>query len=152
MGMTRIVLSVAAVVAMGLVAGLMLGTLLNGFTARSLPEASWVLRFQAEDRLFAKIMPPIFLTTLVLQIVACALNRGAARGLFLAATVLVIGVLLVTNLGEVPLNHIFQLWTAGSAPADWAELRDRWLRNHLVRTVMGAVALVCAVCGLTKVR
>ncbi len=149
---TRLVLSVLAVVAMGLVAGLMLGTGMNGFTARSLPEASWLLRFQAEDHLFARAMPPIFLTTLVLQIVATALNRGAARGLFLASTVLVIGVLLVTNLREVPLNHVFQSWTAGAAPANWAALRDQWLKNHLVRTVMGAAALVCAVCGLTQVR
>jgi uncharacterized membrane protein len=111
-----------------------------------------VLRFQAEDRLFAKVMPPIFLATLLLQVAACVLTRGAARALFGASAVLMAGVLVVTVTREVPLNHIFQSWTAGSAPANWAELRDRWLRNHLVRTVLGAAALVCAVCGLAKVR
>lgn len=152
MVMARLVLSVIAVVAVGLVAGLMLGTGMSGSTARSLPEASWVLRFQAEDLLFAKVMPPIFLSTLVLQIAACMLNHGAARGLFGLSALLVLGVLLVTVLREVPLNHIFQSWTAGAAPTDWAELRDRWLKNHMIRTVMGVAALIFAVCGLTKIR
>jgi hypothetical protein len=149
---TRMVSAVIAVVAMGLVAGLMLGTGMNGYTARSLPEASWVLRFQAEDHLFASVMPPIFLTRLALQIVACVFNRGASRGLFFASTILVIGVLLITTLREVPLNHLFQSWTADAVPADWAALRDRWLKNHLARIVVGAAALVCAASGLAKVR
>lgn len=149
---TMWIVAVMAVVAIGLVAGLMLGTGMSGYTARSLPEVSWVLRFQAEDRLFAKAMPPMFLATLVLQVAACALTRGGSRLLFGAAAVLMAGVLVVTVTQEVPLNQIFQSWTAGSAPADWAELRDRWLRNHLVRTVMGAVALVCSVCGLAWIR
>ncbi len=152
MGMARVVVSMIAVVAVGLVAGLLLGTGMSGYTARSLPEASWVLRFQAEDRLFAKVMPPIFLVTLLLQVAACALTRGASRALFSASAVLMVGVLVVTVTREVPLNQIFQTWTAGAAPADWAEMRDRWLRNHLVRTVLGAVALVCSVCGLARIR
>jgi hypothetical protein len=52
-----------AVVLVGLVAGLLLGTGMAAWTARGLPESSWTMRFQLEDALFAKTMPPLFLVT-----------------------------------------------------------------------------------------
>jgi hypothetical protein len=146
------VVAVAAVMAIGLLAGLMLGTGMSGYTARSLPSSSWLLRFQAEDRLFAKVMPPVMLGTLLPQVAACFLARGAARRLFGAAAVLTVAVLFVTVTREVPLNHAFQTWTAQTTPVNWEALRDRWLRNHLVRTVLGVAAFVLAGCGLARVR
>jgi hypothetical protein len=144
--------AVIAVVSVGLTAGLMVGTGMNGATERNLPETSWTLRFQAEDRLFAKAMPPIYLATLLAQVVAGVLNRGAARGLFAAASVLMVATLLVTVLAEVLLNKVFQAWTAGQAPGNWTPLSDRWLRNHAARTLLGMAAFVCSVCGLGWVR
>lgn len=64
-----------ATLGVGLLSGIMVGTGLAGVTARALPEASWVLRFQLEDRLFAKAMPPLMLSTLLALSVACVLAR-----------------------------------------------------------------------------
>jgi len=146
----RLVVAVLAVVLIGLLAGLLVGTGLANLTAKGLPEASWTLRFQMEDALFAKAMPPLFLLTLVLLSASAVLSHGAARGLFAGAAVLMLFVLVFTATQEVPLNHQIQSWTAGQAPAHWGAVRDRWLLNHLIRTVAGVAAFVCAVCGLVS--
>jgi hypothetical protein len=140
-----------AVIAIGLVAGSLLGTGLVGLTAKGLPEQMWTQSFQLEDALFSKVMPPLFLTTLTAMLVSCFVMRGSVRGLFVAATVFMLIVLIVSVRGEVPLNQQIQTWVPGAAPANWADIRDRWLANHLVRTVAGLLGFVCAAMGLAKV-
>jgi hypothetical protein len=139
-----------AVVAIGLVAGILLGTGMSGFTAKSLPEPMWTKSFQLEDALFSKAMPPLMLTTLAALLVSCFVMRGSARGLFVAVTVFMLVVLIVTVKGEVPLNKQIQTWVPGTAPANWADIRDRWLANHLIRTIAGLFGFVCAAVGLAK--
>ena len=139
-----------AVVAIGLVAGSLLGTGMVGHTAKSLPEQMWTESFQLEDALFAKVMPPLFLTTLAALLVSCFVTRGSGRGLFVAATAFMLVVLIVTLRGEVPLNKQIQTWVPGAAPANWADIRDRWLANHLVRTIAGLFGFVCAAVGVAK--
>jgi hypothetical protein len=85
-----LILAVMAVVAVGLVAGLLLGSGLSSYTSRELPEISWVPRFQAEDRLFSRVMPPCFLTTLLLLAAVCLLSRGMTRGMFGVAGLLML--------------------------------------------------------------
>ena len=51
--------AVMATLGVGVLAGILIGTGLAGYTARGLPEISWTLQFQLEDRLFAKAMPPL---------------------------------------------------------------------------------------------
>ena len=139
-----------AVVTIGLVAGSLVGTGLVGFSAKGLPEQMWTKSFQLEDALFAKAMPPLFLTTLAAMFVACLVTRGSARGLFVDATFFMLVVLIVTVRGEVPLNQQIQTWVPGAAPAKRAEIRDRWLANHLIRTIAGLFGFVCAAVGLAK--
>lgn len=145
-----LILAVMAVVAVGLVAGLLLGSGLSSYTSRELPEMSWVLRFQAEDRLFSRVMPPCFLTTLLLLAAVCLLSRGMTRGMFGVAGLLMLIAIVWTVRLEVPLNREIQSWTAGAAPATWAQVRDQWLRNHLVRTLLCGAAFLCAVGGLAR--
>lgn len=142
---------VLAVVAIGLVAGTLLGSGFVGVSAKGLPEEMWTKSFQLEDALYSKAMPPLFLTTLVALFVSCFVTRGRARGLFVAATVFMLVVLIVTLRGEVPLNQQIQTWVPGTAPANWADIRDRWLANHLVRTIAGLFGFVCAAVGLATI-
>ena len=139
-----------AVVAIGLVAGSLLGTGLVGFSAKGLPEQMWTQSFQLEDALFSKAMPPLFLTTLAAMLVSCFVTRGGVRGLFVAATVFMLVVLIVTVRVEVPLNQQIQTWVPGAAPANWTDIRDRWLANHLVRTTAALFGFVCAAVGLAN--
>jgi uncharacterized membrane protein len=141
--------SIGSTILIGLIAGLLLGTDMAMYTARSLPEASWTMRFQLEDALFAKAMPPFFLITLVALSVTAALTEGSARWFFTASALLTLAVLVITVGFEVPINKQIHSWTPGSAPVDWAALRDRWLSNHLIRTIAGVLAFVCSVAGVS---
>jgi uncharacterized membrane protein len=129
----RFICSVLAVVSVGLLAGLMLGTGMEQYTLRALPEAHWTLEHQTMDALFRRVMPSFFNVTAILVITASILAKGAARWMFgMAALLLVVSIAITVRI-EVPMNRAVALWTPGAAPADWAMLRDRWLWNHLGR-------------------
>lgn len=145
----RQIVSIGSTILIGLIAGLLLGTGMEAYTARSLPEASWTMHFQLEDALFAKAMPPFFLITLVALSVTAALTQGAARWFFTASASLTLAVLVITVGFEVPINKQIHSWTPGAAPVDWSSLRDRWLSNHLIRTIVSVLAFVCSVVGLS---
>jgi uncharacterized membrane protein len=76
------------------------------------------------------------------------LSHGSGRRYFAVAAFLMIVVLAITIGFEVPINKQVHSWTAGAAPANWDALRDRWLWNHLYRTITAVLALVSATIGL----
>jgi hypothetical protein len=146
----RDIVAIVTLTALGLLAGMMLGILIAGYAARGLPEESWTLRFQLENRLFTKTMPPSLMLPLLGLIALVPLTRDAVRYLFAVAAVLTAIVLVVTIALEVPINRQVASWTAGAAPANWAAVRNRWLWNHLIRTVAGVLAVVCAATALSE--
>jgi uncharacterized membrane protein len=137
-----------ATLSVGLLAGILVGTGMTEFTARGLPESSWVLRFQLEDHLFAKAMPPLMLSTLLALIVAFVLAHGHSRWLFGASILFTLVVLAVTIGFEVPLNKQIQSWTPGDAPPVWQHVRDLWLQRHLLRTVASVLSFISALSAL----
>jgi uncharacterized membrane protein len=148
----QLIVPVFSVVAIGMMSGLMLASGLAGYADRALPETSWTLRFQREDALFAKVMPPFFLVSLFSLAASSFLAAGNSRTLFGAAAVLTVGIIAITLALQVPINKTVQSWTAGAAPTNWTALRDRWLRNHLVRTIVTATAFVCATIAIVGSR
>jgi uncharacterized membrane protein len=139
---------VISVILAGLIAGQMLAVGLANHAARSLPETSWTLRFQAENKLFTKTMPPSLLLPLFGLIWSALLTASAQRGMFSAAVALEVIVLVITMTIEVPINKQVASWKAGSAPPGWMEIRDHWLRFHWARTLVGAGSFTCAAIGL----
>jgi hypothetical protein len=146
----RDTVAIVSLTALGLLAGMMLGIFIAGYAARGLPEESWTRRFQIENRLFTKTMPPSLMLPLLGLIASVLLTRDAVRSLFAAAAALTAIVLVITIALEVPINRQVASWTAGAAPADWTAVRDRWLRSHLARTVVGGLALLCAAAALSE--
>lgn len=78
---------------------------------------------------------------LLLLFFAGYLHRGQARWMFVAAGVLLLVGIAVTLVIEVPVNKQIASWDADAVPAGWAEIRERWLAFHNVRTGMGIGAL-----------
>jgi uncharacterized membrane protein len=50
--------------------------------------------------------------------------------------------LLVTVVVEVPIVQQIVTWTPSTLPANWQQLRDRWMRFHVVRVIAGIASLV----------
>jgi uncharacterized membrane protein len=127
----------------GLLAGVMLGVAMEQQTAQKLPEAAWTLRQQNDDALFRRVMPFTFIAMMLLLIASLFLLQGRSRMAMVAATVSALAVIIMTAGWEVPINNEIVKWTPGSAPADWTRTRDKWLRNHWVRTWIGVLAFGC---------
>jgi uncharacterized membrane protein len=146
-GVTECVLVVTALLS-GLISGQMLAIGIANWAARGLPEMSWTLRFQLENKLFTKTMPPSLIGPMVGIIGALFFVQGRAF-MFMTASAFFTGVLLVITIAcNVPINNQVSAWTAGSAPQAWRVTRDRWLMFHLMRTIAGVFAFGCVVIAL----
>lgn len=55
--------------------------------------------------------------------------------------------LIVTVRTEVPIVMQMITWDADSLPANWRELRDRWMQFHIVRVVSGVAGLILLLVG-----
>jgi uncharacterized membrane protein len=143
---------IVAVVLVGLIAGLMIGTGMDQYTHRQLAMTPWVIEHQVMDALFRRVLPSWWNLTALMLVLSAVLTRGASRGLFAVAAILMIVALVLTVRVEVPMNRAIALWDSAAPPANWAAVRDRWLSFHLVRTCCGTIAFLCAQAGLVKSR
>ena len=50
--------------------------------------------------------------------------------------------LLVTVVIEVPIVQQIVTWTPSTLPGNWQQLRDRWMRFHVVRVIAGIASLI----------
>jgi len=139
---------VATALLSGLISGQMLAIGIANWAARGLPEMSWTLRFQLENQLFTKTMPPSLIGPMAGIIGALLFVQGRAFA-FMAASAFFTGVVLVITMAcNVPINNQVSAWTAGRAPPGWRVTRDRWLKYHSIRTVAGVIAFGCIVVAL----
>jgi len=139
-----------AVLMVGLIAGLMVGTGIEQHSLRALSASAWVTEHQVMDSWFRVIMPPYWNVTALMLVVAAFLSRGQARWLFAVAALLLIVSLVVTVRVEVPMNRSIATWDPNAPPANWAQVRDHWLAFHRLRTASGILAFVVATLGLTR--
>jgi len=147
---TRRIIQILAVVMVGLIAGLMIGTGIEQHSLRALTASAWVTEHQVMDSWFRVIMPPWWNLTALILIVAAFLSHGPSRWLFGIAALLLIVSLVVTVRVEVPMNRAIQYWNAATPPANWASIRDRWLAFHRLRAGSGTLAFILALLGLVR--
>jgi uncharacterized membrane protein len=69
---------------------------------------------------------------------------GAATALAAVATAALIGVIVITETVNKPINKRVDTWSPAAPPPDWGAVRDRWNTFHLRRTLCGLVAYACA--------
>ena len=131
----------------GQLAGMMLAIAIAQAAAQQLPEESWTLRQQADDSVFSKLMPVIFLLNIVTLGASVAASHQRSQLWFGAAAAFLIGTIADTVVLNVPINVEISTWKAGSAPADWMVERDKWLEAHWLRTACGSLSFLCAGLG-----
>lgn len=144
----RDAVAIFAVVCSGLISGQMVAIALANYADRGQPEASWTQRFQLENALFTKTMPFALMVPLLALVAFCVIASDGSRPWFIAAGVMLAIVLVITMAANVPINKQVGGWQPGAAPAPWQDIRDRWLRFHCLRTVIGVLSLTCAAIAL----
>jgi uncharacterized membrane protein len=63
------------------------------------------------------------------------------------AFALFIVAVLVTVVVEVPIVEEIVTWKVSTLPGNWREIRDRWMRFHVIRVIAGLGSVVLLVAG-----
>jgi uncharacterized membrane protein len=134
-------LTVASVMASGLVAGVFLALAVSVIPALfAMPPEQYVRAHRLLGRGYHPLMPLLVASATATDVALAVLVPGAAVRLLLAAgAVALIGVMAVSQFGNVPINKVVHATKAITSA--WADPRPAWRRWHLVRTWMAFAAL-----------
>jgi uncharacterized membrane protein len=138
-----------AVLTSGTVAGVLFGVARAvAPTMEQLPGSTYVRVHQLLDPHFDPFMPRVTKVTLAAAPVAAALARSPLRrALFGAGLLATAGVALVSETRNVPINRDVLTWQADHPPAEWEDVRRRWLRANVARTACAVTAFACYTAG-----
>jgi uncharacterized membrane protein len=144
------VLGVALLLGAGTAAGVLFSVALSVVPAfLAMPADRYVEAHKLIGRRFDHIMPPTVLACVALDVIFAVRVAGApARPLFLLAALLSVGVAVVSQFGNVPINRQVKALPAGQVPAGWDDPRRRWRAYHLIRTVFAVGGLVASAFAL----
>jgi uncharacterized membrane protein len=100
------------------------------------------------NRNMAPVMTVLMPATLLSIVPVLLLSyHEQPKTFYLSATAFVLFVvaLLVTVWVEVPIVQQIVTWTTSALPDNWQQLRDRWMKFHVLRVVAGLASLVLLV-------
>jgi uncharacterized membrane protein len=139
------VAGVAALIATGLLAGVLAGGVLTALAMADRPADVYAAVARPTHLTFAF---PMMALMLVVVVATAALLAAQRRLIVATALLLLLAVVATTLLVNVPLNgQMIREWPTRGIPPDWAQVRDRWNAWHLFRTVVSIVAFGCLVAG-----
>jgi uncharacterized membrane protein len=128
--------------------GLMVNWIGLGRSMSRLSESTYVEFHQATNDTFDPYMPIVvvgaMLGGLVLAIVSPGIH-SLSGALAIAGSFCYIAVLAISLSTNVRINKQIARWSVQSPPADWKAIRARWIRFHIVRTLLSLPGLVCYV-------
>ena len=99
-------------------------------------------------------MPIVVIGALLGGIVLAVLSglQSPSGRLAVAGALCYVAVLAVSLATNVPMNKRIATWSVQSPPADWAVVRARWIRFHILRTLISIPGLVCYLASAMLVR
>lgn len=146
---------------MNMLALLLLGTLTGNELAvgafvhpaiSKLPDAAHAASAQSIARIYGKYAPFWYAATFISLIVLVWRFRSEEpqRLLFGSSTAIMVLVLILTLVGEVPINNRVSAWNLDNLPSNWKDERNQWDRLHAVRVGMLLLSLISLVSGTTR--
>jgi uncharacterized membrane protein len=145
------VLGGAVLVSSGLAAGVLFTHAVGVWPAlRAMSPGQYVAAHKLVGRAYDPMMPIMVGGSVVADIVlAAAAGPGAARVLFAVSALFLVGVSVVSQTKNVPINRRVKRLDENAMPADWADPRRRWGRWNLVRTCFALLAFVGNIAAAT---
>lgn len=101
----------------------------------------------ADPDIFIKPSGAVSLLSAVLALILGHHHRAVAVVLTVAGIIAFVGVAIISEAINVPVNRWAAKWSGGAVPADYADRRGRWERAHLGRTLLAVVGFGCYVVG-----
>jgi len=142
----------AAIIGNGLLTGVFLG--FSDFIMRSFRKSSPGAGIESMQVINREVYRSIFITALLGMAVYCIgllvlafvkLEGDAAIWMIAGSAIYLVGVVLVTAFGNVPMNQKLDSLPLGSDEAEgyWTHYAKVWTRWNHVRTISNACATVC---------
>ena len=111
-----------------------------------LSESTYVEFHQATNHTFNPYMPIVVVGAILGGIVLAILSPGIhslSGELVIAGSVCYVAVLAIALSTDVRINKQIAHWSVQSPPDDWALIRARWVRFHIVRTLFSLPGRAC---------
>jgi len=142
-------LYMAVLIGTGLVVGVFFAVTVSVLPAlRALPPDRYVQAHQLLGRGYHPSMPLIVTASLGCDIALALLAPTPPRqALYVGAALLLVGVQVVSQFGNVPINKAVNRFDPTALPADWRDPRPRWRDWHLVRMAFAFAAMVLTSAG-----
>ncbi|MFJ5225041.1 anthrone oxygenase family protein [Streptomyces sp. NPDC088400] len=136
-------LGTAAVIGSGIVAGVFFAVAVSVLPAvQTLPADRYVELHRKLGEGYHPVMPLVVTVGVLADLALLVLaDNGAVRVLFGAALVALIGVQVVSQFGNVPINKRVHAVDPAALPSGWQDPRPPWRAWHRLRTAFALAAL-----------
>jgi len=131
------------VILAALLAGVSFGIWM-GFNPVSLSEATYVEQQQNTIRSLSVLMTSLVIIATVITVISAFLQKKN-KTIFitlLIAAIFFFACILISALGNRPIDDLVLSWAYPDLPANWTTVRDKWWSLHIMRTITELVALV----------
>jgi hypothetical protein len=115
----------------------------------SIPPMQYVQVHKVAGRYFDRFMPPTVIITMAADIVLAVRTHLPAQPFFVISALLLAGVSLVSQFGNVPINRVVKALPVDGPPWNWVDPRSRWRTFHLWRTGFAVAALLVNIAALS---
>jgi uncharacterized membrane protein len=142
-------LGTVVLITSGLAAGVLFTHAVGVWPAlRAMSPEQYVAAHKLLGRAYDPMMPVIVVSSTVLNLALAVLdNQQPARALFLVAAVFLVGVSIVSQFRNVPINN--RVKALNDIPNNWQDPRASWGRWNLARTTFALVAFAATAVALT---
>lgn len=114
-----------------------------GYNPANLSASSYVEQQQNTIRSLSVLMTSLVVIASVITIIS-AFRQRKDKVVFttlIIAAIFFISCILISALGNKPIDNIVMGWTHNAPPANWTTFRDKWWSMHKMRTVAELIAL-----------
>jgi uncharacterized membrane protein len=128
--------------------GLMVNWIGLGRAMSRLSVSTYIEFHQATNHTFDPYMPIVVVGAILGGIVLAILSPGihsASAALAVAGLLCYLAGIAIGVPTCVRINKQIECWPVENPPRDWASIRARWLRFHVIRTLFSLPGLACYV-------
>lgn len=136
-------IKVSSIVLTGLIAGTVFGIWI-GYNPENLSAITYVEQQQSTIHALNVLMPLLGLIAIMLtSCYAYFIRKNTiGRNTLLVAILFLILSALITRFGNQPINAIVITWDLDTIPESWIELKLKWWRLHVLRTISTLLSFV----------
>jgi uncharacterized membrane protein len=151
--MTTQILAVSTLLSTGIVAGVFFAIMVSVLpTLFAMAPPQYIWTHQRLGKGYHPTMPLLVTAALGCDAALAILtDDGPERALLGTAALLLVGVQVVSQFGNVPLNRVIHRTSPDAPLDDWRDPRAQWRRWHLIRTVCALLALAATATAVTVV-